>query len=268
MCQSIVTHLLHVFKQHVTAVLDWGWRMKPNAWIDDAAFFRSVLPYSTASVLYENKLCSLQRVILFFLCLISGNKQPSGDWLQEQRLGFYQLHLQAFWRSDSPRSNTILYESRKVISLYLGQLLSRGILFLYFGFIPIKRTFFFFFKENLRAINSWRRLQDPVLLQTLVVTKDFFSLRHWKIPQNVCIISAASTFCCFRSKSLFSFEILCQIVQSMGRWEQAFALTRHSTGCLYGLFCQSCVKWQTRSANSASAVFPAAKDFSTEETKQ
>ena len=78
-----------------------------------------------------------------FLCLTSGNKQPSRDWLQEQRLGFYQLYLQALWRSDSPRSNTILYESRKVMNLYLGQLLSHGILFLYFGFILIKELFFF-----------------------------------------------------------------------------------------------------------------------------
>lgn len=36
------------------------------------------------------------------------------------------------------------------------------------------KNYFLFFNENLRAINSWRRLQDPVLLHTLVVTKDFF----------------------------------------------------------------------------------------------
>lgn len=158
-----------MLQQFLTGVEECNWTPRFMIFLP----FRSIPPYCTSSVLDENKLWSLQKIIVFFLCLISGNKQPSRDWLQEQRLGLYQLHLQAFWRSDSPRSNTILYESRKVINLYLGQLLSRGILFLYFGFIPIKELFLFF-KENTRAINSWRRLQDPVLLHTLVVTKDFF----------------------------------------------------------------------------------------------
>lgn len=80
-----------------------------------------------------------------------------------------------------------------------------------------KRTFSFFVKENLRAINSWRRLQDPNLLHTLFVTTDFFFLRHWKIPQNVCIISAGSMFCCFRSKRFsFLFKFFARLYSPSG----------------------------------------------------
>lgn len=172
--QSIVTRLLHMFKEHVTVAFDWGWGMAHwMPWLRVIPSFRSTLPYSTSSVLQETELCNLQRVTLLFLCLTSGHQQPSRDWLQEQGLGFYQLHLQAIWRSDGPRSDTILHESRKVRNPYLGQLLSHGILLLYFGFRP-PQELLPFFNENLRAVNSRRRLQDPVLLHTRLVTKDFF----------------------------------------------------------------------------------------------
>lgn len=36
------------------------------------------------------------------------------------------------------------------------------------------RTCSFFYKENLRAINSWRKLQDPVLLHTWLLRIFFF----------------------------------------------------------------------------------------------
>ncbi|XP_072775017.1 serine/threonine-protein kinase 38 isoform X1 [Taeniopygia guttata] len=108
--------------------------------------------------------------------ILSGNKQPPRDRLQEQRLGFYQLHLQAFRGPDGPRSNSILYERREVTQLYLG-LLSRGILLLYFGFIPIKELVLFF-KRKLEGYQLLEKTSGPCFITHLVVIKDFFSLRH------------------------------------------------------------------------------------------
>lgn len=179
---------------------------------------------------------------------ISGHQQPSRDWLQEQGLGFYQLHLQAIWRSDGPRSDTILHESRKVINHYLGQLLSHGILLLYFGFRPTQELLPFF-NENLRAINSWRRLQDPILLHTLVVTKDFFYIIE-------CLCHLCYKYVLLLQEQEFVvFLNSLPVVQSVGRASLHLDMQSSSQG----LFCQSCIKWQTQPANSASAVFPSGK---------
>lgn len=70
---------------------------------------------------------------------------------------------------------------------------------MYLGFLPVNELFllFLFFKENLRAITSWRRLQDAVLLHTLAVTKDLFFIAPLQtstncMPSLLQVCSAAS----------------------------------------------------------------------------
>lgn len=122
-----------------------------------------------------------------------------------------------------------------------------------------KRTNSFLLKKNLRAIDSWRRLQDSVLLHTWI----FFPAPLKKF--HVCIISAASTFCCFRNKRFFLYSLPDCPVHWEVRSSFPFGIAKH--GILQDCV-QSCFKWQTHSANSASTVCPVAEDSRTEETKQ
>lgn len=118
----------------------------------------------------------------------------------------------------------------------------------YFGFRP-PQELLPFFNDNLRAINSRRRLQDPVLLHTLVVTKDFFY-----VIECLCHLCYKHVLL-LQEQEFVVFLNSLPAVQSVGR--ASLPLDMQSSS--WGLLCQSCMKWQTQPANSASAVFPSGK---------